>query len=169
MYREADMLWTKKVWRIIDLREKMNHPLYYPTNRMQDRISLVQRLVDAIKYNEISAYDPIPDDEFTTLLSYDQIIKNFGAEDQTKTQPNPITGRDTTITIKGEVRWSEVKEIMVKEEWFFDKQHSSMQVRIIGLCPIRQFYRTLQTGGDEEVGGELQKDPTFLDKFPRST
>lgn len=165
--READMMWTKRVWRIIDLREKMNHPLYYPTTRMQDRISLVQRLVDAIKYNEITAYDPIPDDEFTTLLSYDQIVKNFGAEDQTKTQPNPLTGTDTTITVKGEMRWSEVKELMVKEIWFFDKQHSTMQVRILGICPIRQYFRTLQTG-EEEVSGELQRTQLFWINFPEA-
>ena len=28
--READVTWSKRVWSVIDLREKFNHPLYYP-------------------------------------------------------------------------------------------------------------------------------------------
>jgi gliding motility associated protien GldN len=163
--READMMYTKRVWRVIDLREKINHPLYYPTQRMQDRISFVQRLVDAIKYNEISAYDPVPDDEFTTLLSYNQVLQNMDALDKTKTQQSLTTGLDTTVTVKGEIRWSEIKELLVKEEWFFNKQYSTMQVRIIGICPIRHFYREVKTGNEEEVSGELQRQPLFWVDF----
>ncbi len=163
--RESDMMYTKRVWRIIDLREKINFPLYYPTVRMQDRVSLVQRLVDAIKYNEISAYDPQPDDEFTTLLSYNQVLKNMDALDKTKTQQSLTTGLDTTVTVKGDINWREIKELWVKEEWFFNKQYSTMQVRIIGICPIRHSFRTLQTGGEEEVGGELTRTPLFWVDF----
>ena len=30
--READVMWSRKIWREIDLRQKMNHPFYYPEN-----------------------------------------------------------------------------------------------------------------------------------------
>ena len=28
--READVMLSRKIWREIDLRQKINHPLYYP-------------------------------------------------------------------------------------------------------------------------------------------
>ena len=46
--READILWTKKIWQIIDCREKMNHPFYYPIVDMDDRKSLISLLIYGI-------------------------------------------------------------------------------------------------------------------------
>jgi len=164
--RESDVLWSKRVWRIIDLRQKMNYPLYYPTELMQDRESLVQRLVRAIKYNEINAYDPI-DDEFTTRLSYEQVVKQLGAEDKEQTQLDE-NGQEVKVTVKGQIRWGDIKELLVKEDWFFDKQRSVMEVRIIGICPIlhRMDYR--KTGSDEEQEGTLSRIQTFWIYFPEA-
>jgi len=164
--RESDVLWSKRVWRIIDLRQKMNYPLYYPTELMQDRESLVQRLVRAIKYNEINAYDPI-DDEFTTRLSYEQVVKQLGAEDKEQTQLDE-NGQEVKVTVKGQIRWGDIKELLVKEDWFFDKQRSVMEVRIIGICPIlhRMDYR--KTGSDEEQEGTLSRIQTFWIYFPET-
>lgn len=165
--RESDVLWSKRVWRIIDLRQKMNYPLYYPTELMQDRESLVQRLVRAIKYNEINAYDPIEDDEFTTRLSYEQVVKQLGAEDKEQTQLDE-NGQEVKVTVKGQIRWGDIKELLVKEDWFFDKQRSVMEVRIIGICPIlhRMDYR--KTGSDEEQEGTLSRIQTFWIYFPEA-
>jgi gliding motility associated protien GldN len=166
--READMMWTKRIWRIIDLRERMNHPLYFPTNRMHDRSSLVQRLLDAIKFNEINAYDPDVDDEFSALISYDQILTKLEAKDIQRVTQSPITGRDTVIIIAGQVRWNEIRELEIKEEWFFDKQHSTMQVRIIGICPIRVYTRFAPGQDDMEAGGDLLKMRLFWIYYPHA-
>lgn len=164
--RESDVLWSKRVWRIIDLRQKMNYPLYYPTELMQDRESIVQRLVRAIKYNEINAYDPI-DDEFTTRLSYEQVVKQLGAEDKEKTQLDE-NGQEVTVTVKGQIRWGDIKELLVKEDWFFDKQRSVMEVRIIGICPILHLLDSPKTDNEEEQEGTLSRIQTFWIYFPEA-
>ena len=48
--READVMWAKRVWRVIDLKEKMNHKLYYPLTPQNDRISLW----DVIRYGVLT-------------------------------------------------------------------------------------------------------------------
>lgn len=165
--READVMFSKRIWRVIDLRQKMNYPLYFPTQVLQDRESLVQRLVRAIKYNEITAYDPDVDDEFTTRMSYEQVLQKMGAVDRIEKQTDE-NGQEVDVTIKGEIKWSSIKELLVKEEWFFDKQHSTLQVRIIGVCPIMHSLRILDTGGDEEQTGDISRIQLFWIYFPEA-
>lgn len=166
--RESDLMYTKRIWRTIDLRQRMNHPLYFPTTRMYDRTSLIQRLVDAIKYNEINAYDADVDDEFSTLISYDQILTKLGAEDSERQDVSPTTGLDTVIIIPGSINWSEIKELQIKEEWFFDRQRSVMNVRIIGICPIRVYTRIVAGATDEDMQGEMLKMKLFWVYYPHA-
>jgi gliding motility associated protien GldN len=154
--QESDIFWSRRVWRVIDLRERLNYPLYYPTEVVQSRKSLVQALVSAIQKGTIKAYDT-DSDEFVTELSPEALHSRFEASDRSVTRQKLDGSGDTTIVIRGEFNWSEVQELYVKEDWFFDKHHSQMFVRIIGICPVRVYAKEIQTADDEEIMPEMLK------------
>ncbi len=163
--RESDVFWSRRVWRVIDLREKLNYPLYYPTEIVRARKSFVQTIVGAIQQGKIKAYDT-DSDEFISELPANELRARFEATDRTVTRQKMDGSGDTTITIRGDFNWGEVQELLVKEDWFFDKHLSQMYVRIIGICPVRVYAKELNTGNDEEMEGELVKKQLFWIYYP---
>ncbi|MRT92442.1 gliding motility protein GldN [Ancylomarina sp. 16SWW S1-10-2] len=160
--READVMFSKLIWRVINLREKMNQPMYYPTRPMDDRYSLIDLLMFGIENEGLTAYDT-EDDEFTQPLTLEDIRSKFGAGVDTIRQPNRETGLMETKIVPRSMTTSEVTKYWVKEQWIFDKQSSTLQVRIIGLCPIREYVKD----GDSELDG-LRKKKMFWIFFPEA-
>ncbi|PID88331.1 MAG: gliding motility protein GldN [Bacteroidia bacterium] len=136
--RESDVVWSKVIWRRLDLTQKRNLPLYYPTVDMEDRKSLMQTIMWGIKNKSLT---PFSTDEFTTQYTLNDIDERFGAGNDTTFDSDPETGELIPIITKNDANMGEVKEMLIKEMWFFDKQRSVMEGRIIGMCPIRVYHR----------------------------
>jgi len=96
-----------------------------------------------IKNGIITAYNPQADyyNEFKTPINYKEITIRLGGEDKEQVVEDPETGELITRIIPGTYNSKEVKEYLVKEMWFFDRQRAVMDVRIIAICPVRYYSR----------------------------
>ncbi|HYQ57287.1 MAG TPA: gliding motility protein GldN [Draconibacterium sp.] len=160
--READVFWSKTLWRVIDLREKMNIPLYYPTIEIADRTNLINLLLNGIENGQLTPYDAKYDDDFKIPMSFAQVKTEFGAEARMEEKIDFDTGERTMVEVSGGIRPEEIKQFMIKEEWYFDKQTSTLNVRIIGICPIREYVR------EGDTSGEVQRQKVFWIYYPEA-
>jgi len=174
--RQADVMWSRKVWREIDLRQRINHPFFYPENdgvahTIEDRKSLIDVIYSAILEGSITAYgNAAMDDEFREVMSQNDILKIGGAKeelievidwDAVAEGADPEEAKTTKLN-KIPFNRNTVKKWRLKEEWFFDKQRSVMDVRIIGLAPLQE--------DRDEVNGQLLGtfSPLFWVYFPEA-
>jgi gliding motility associated protien GldN len=153
---ERDVMWSKRIWRIMDLKEKMNHPFYYPLESYGNMNSLFSLIRNHIKASELIAYDAI-DDQFTVPLTK-TAASVVGDKSETIFIENPVTEILEEEEIPIPLYSGDVMRFRIKEEWFFDKQRSVMDVRIIGICPVIE---VMDDNGDYK--GEL---PMYWIYFP---
>lgn len=179
--READVTWSKRVWRVIDMREKINHPIYLPFDyydpqnnwvRNSSRWSLWTIMKHHILNGDLDMFSPDNPYDFT-MRDGDQFKypivpeegKNYYTDSafrqtafqylgtlgpQSTTPIANIYGEDSVIFLPDgtteyiypprDTMWILSKDIVqyrLKEDWFFDKERSVLDVRILGIAPVR--------------------------------
>jgi gliding motility associated protien GldN len=154
--RESDVAFAKRVWREIDLREKMNQYLASPKQR------LIDVLMDAIAAGELTAYDPTPNkadiggDSFSTPLTPAQ-AKSKMADSSVVDKFDKDGNKIKSVLTAGEFSPDSIVKFRIKEDWVFDKQRSIFEPRIIGIAPMVK----------PKAGGlNLDYQPAFWIYFP---
>lgn len=130
--READLVWSMRVWRVINFKEKRNLQFYYPTDVADGRISFMQMLIKGMEFNLLTAYQ---DEEFLKPINYKDLMAIFETIDTVEIV-DIETGLPAKIAITKKLNPEDIYQIRIKEDWFIDKQKSYMGVRIIGICPV---------------------------------
>ena len=137
--READIVWTKRVWRVIDMREKMNQPFYFPETPQNQWKSFMRIILDGMQEGAIQAYSA-ETDLFLVPLAYKDLMDQLETKQKLrlKRPDNPDVEFDTVISKPFYA--SDVKMLRIKEDWYFDKQRSVLEVRILGICPLMESF-----------------------------
>ena len=126
--READIFWEKRIWRVIDVREKMNLPFAYPEE------PFFSILMNAAIEGEITAYGT-EDDKFSYPLESDEVA-SMGATVDTIITFDPETYEEQIQVVRNDLNPEDVKQFRMKEVWFFDEESSRLNVRILGIAPL---------------------------------
>ena len=133
--RQGDVTWEKRVWRVVDMREKVNQNLYYPKEPNVSRISLMQLITKYVLSGQIIAFK---DEEFLVPFEKSEIREKLVIRsDSTEQEQFDENGNVYYVKVAGAVdsTWifSNFCQLELKEDWFFDKQKSTLEVRIVGL------------------------------------
>ena len=116
------------------MREKINHPLYFPTVKIDDRKSLFDVIKDGIAEGVLTAYDK-QDDEFKISLTSTEALAEL-IDSQLVYKEDEFGEATIPVKVPVETDASKVVKYWMKEDWFFDRERSIMDVRILGLAPL---------------------------------
>ena len=149
--READVFWEKRVWRVIDVREKMNKSFMYPKEYF------INILMEAAKNKEVTLYSNADGDEFKTALTPEE-VQSMAASSDTVTTYNQTTFQEEIKVVNNDLNPDDIKRFRVKEVWFFDKESSTLQVRVLGIAPIKEV--------KDDKGNFKYEQPMFWAYYP---
>ena len=137
---DRDVLWSKTIWEIIDLDERINFPYYYPTDTLNlgpDRRSLFDLVKKDLSKGRIK--EVYKSSYFQEKLTYDEIQERLISIDTTDAgyeQFNAFGYVDQEYIERRRITAAEIREFRVKGTWYFNKRLGELRYRLLGFCPV---------------------------------
>ena len=127
---EDDILWSERHWERIQIREKINLPLFYPLDSLPDRLSLYQVLYNAIFHEGV--IQTVYADEYFQVPKTPEQQKL----DMTDYKIEPSWDGLSMDTIDAFLPNSgDIISYAIKSDWYFDKKRGELKNRIIAIAP----------------------------------
>lgn len=138
--REDDAVYREKIWREIDIREKLNLPFRYSANGDNGNQRFISILFKAIQSGPdsggVTAFSAI-DDRFTTPMSIGEVSKMVSGGSVSVPIMDSLGNVTGTKDVTAEVNLDSFYKFQIKEEVIFDKQSSRLFWRILGIAPVK--------------------------------
>ena len=156
---DRDVLWSKTIWELIDLDERVNFPYYYPTDTLNlgpDRRSLFDVLKKSLSKDQIT--EVYKSSYFQEKLSYKEIQERLVSIDTTDAgyeQFNADGFVDPQFIERRRITAAEIRQYKIKGTWYFDKRLGELKYRLLGLCPVAPDVALKTAKGEEEDLVEL--------------
>lgn len=134
---EADLQWTKVVYRILDLTKGKNPALYYPEEPNEDGQSMFFIIMRLLANNQISAYEYLDGREMFTdeyKIKVSEMLDRFHvlfSEAKGSTDKNPKYAIEDA-----DIPGNEILSYFIIEKWEFDTRTNAMRTRVDALCPV---------------------------------
>ncbi|MET3731010.1 gliding motility protein GldN [Moheibacter stercoris] len=154
---DKDIIWSKVVWEVIDLNERLNQPYYRASDGLlTESASLYDALVEGVRSGKISqVYD---DEYFTTKMTYDQIVSRTAKKDTQQYYFDMIDAgeeADEGLIFNFEINSKDIKMLKTKGMWYIDRRLGEMKYRLLGLCIMGPDAQALGTEFDDGMFVEL--------------
>lgn len=139
--RKDDALFAEKVWRELDLREKLNQSFRYNNQEDNGDQKFIGILLNAVRQGKILAF---ADERFTQPLDQAGVQTAMGgaagADTNKVLDPNDNSRILEYVVTPKQFNTNDVMKLRIKEQWIFDRESSRMFCRIIGICPLKTDY-----------------------------
>lgn len=140
--REDDAVYRQRLWREIDVHEKMNLPFVYKADDDNGNQRFLNIMLNAIKSGELTAFNASIDDRFTTPMTLQEIAEQLVGKPKVvqvqdwEKDPDGSKGITKDSVITEMYNPDKVEKFWIKEDVVFDKESSRMYVRILGIAPV---------------------------------